>query len=106
MDLDTVALARDYGLTVDDAGGVPALDAVGDGAMMLLNLFALEEVARYEDGRTCAGLEAMLRYSAVSGDRLAAVGGHFVAQALPIGVIWGADESWDCLLYTSDAADE
>jgi hypothetical protein len=91
MDLDIVSLARDYDLVIDDAGGVPALEAAGDGPLTVLNLFALEEVARYEDGATCSGLEAMLRYGAVSGERLAAVGGTFVAQALPTGVVWGDD---------------
>ena len=40
----------------------------------------------------------MLRYGAVSGDRLAAVGGSFVARALPTGVVWGEDETWDVLV--------
>ena len=98
---DTVRLARDYGLVVDDAGAVPALDAVGDGPMTVLNLFALAEVARYDDGSTCPGVEAMLRYSAVSGDCLAAVGGAFVAQALPTGVVWGDDDPWDVLVVAT-----
>jgi uncharacterized protein (DUF1330 family) len=101
MEIDTFLLARDYGLVVDDRGGVPALEAVGDGPLTVLNLFALEAAARYEDGSTCPGLEAMLRYSAVSGDRLAAVGGTFVAQALPTGVVWGEDESWDVLVVAT-----
>ena len=101
MDLDTIALARDYGMAVDDTGAVAALDALGDGPLTLLNLFALEEVARYEDGSTCSGLEAMLRYSAVSGDRLNAVGGSFVTQALPTGVLWGEDDTWDVLVVAS-----
>jgi uncharacterized protein (DUF1330 family) len=67
----------------------------------VLNLFALEEVARYEDGTTCPGLEAMLRYSAVSGELLEAVGGSFVARALPTGVIWGEDETWDVLVVAT-----
>jgi uncharacterized protein (DUF1330 family) len=101
MDLDTASLARDYGMVVDDSGGVPALDAVGDGPITFLNLFALEDVARYEDGTTCTGPEAMLRYSAVSGDRLAAVGGRFVAQALPTGLAWGEDDTWDVLVVAT-----
>lgn len=101
MENDTAALALHYGMVVDDAGRVAALDAVGDGPLTLLNLFALEEEARYEDGDTCSGLEAMLRYSAVSGDRLRAVGGSFVAQALPTGVAWGDEERWDVLVVAT-----
>jgi hypothetical protein len=101
MDLDIVSLARDYDLVIDDAGRVPALEAAGDGPLTVLNLFALEEVARYEDGATCSGLEAMLRYGAVSGERLAAVGGTFVAQALPTGVVWGDDVTWDVLVVAT-----
>jgi hypothetical protein len=101
MEIDTASLALDYGLVVDDAGGVPALEAAGDGPLTVLNLFALEEVARYEDGTTCSGIDAMLRYGAVSGDRLAAVGGSFVTQALPTGVVWGEDDAWDVLVVAT-----
>jgi uncharacterized protein (DUF1330 family) len=101
MELDTALLAREYGLAVDDAGGVPALDAVGDGPLTVLNLFALADEARYEDGSTCPGVEAMLRYGAVSGGRLAAVGGTFIAQALPTGVVWGEDDTWDVLVVAT-----
>ena len=99
--LDRPSLAREYGLVVDDAGCVPALEALEGGALTLLNLFALEDEARYDDGSTCSGIEAMLRYSAVSGERLHAVGGAFVAQALPTGAIWGQDEPWDVLVVAS-----
>ena len=101
MTLDTHTLARDFGLVVDTTGGVPALEAVGDGPMTILNLFALVEEASYDDGTTCPGIEAMLRYSAVSGERLAAVGGAFVAQALPTGAVWGHDEEWDILVVAT-----
>ena len=101
MEPDTALLAREYGLVVDDAGGVAALDAVGDGPLTVLNLFALVEEARYEDGSTCPGVEAMIRYGAVSGDRLAAVGGAFVAQALPTGLVWGEDDPWDVLVVAT-----
>lgn len=101
MNRETSSLARDYGMVVDDTGRVPALEAVGDGPLTVLNLFALEALARYEDGTTCPGLEAMLRYSAVSGKRLEAVGGSFVAQAIPTGVVWGEDDRWDVLVVAS-----
>jgi uncharacterized protein (DUF1330 family) len=101
MNLDTASLAREYGMVVDDTGAVPALESLQDGPLTVLNLFALAEEARYEDGTTCPGLEAMLRYSAVSGNRLGAVGGSFVAQALPTGVVWGEDDPWDVLVVAT-----
>jgi len=98
MERDTATLARDYGLVVGAEGEVAALEAVGAGPLTLANLFALHPEARYDDGTTCTGVEAMLRYSAVSGDRLSAVGGRFVSQALPTGTIWGEDDPWDVLV--------
>jgi uncharacterized protein (DUF1330 family) len=98
MNLEHLRLARDYGLAVDDEGDVPALRAAGDGPIVVVNFFALNETAHYEDGPPCPGLEAMLRYSAVSGDRLAAAGGHFVAQALSAGAVWGTDDDWDLVV--------
>lgn len=101
MPIDTAALIEHYGLAADDDQVVAALDAVGDGPLTLLNLFALRAEASYADETTCSGVEAMLRYGAVSGDRLASVGGHFVAQALPTGTIWGVDDRWDVLVVAS-----
>ena len=98
MSPEHLQLARDYGLAVDDHGGIPALRAAGDGPIVVVNFFALNETARYEDGPPCSGLEAMLRYRAVSGDRLAAHGGRFVAQALSAGAVWGVDENWDIVV--------
>lgn len=100
MDEHRAELAEQYGLVVDD-GEVPALAAVGDGALTLVNLFALHAEARYEDGAGGSGLEAMLRYASVSGDRLARVGGRFLTQALPTGTVWGDDEAWDVLVVAS-----
>jgi uncharacterized protein (DUF1330 family) len=96
-------LAEEYGLAVDADGNLPALEALGDGPITLVNLFALRAVAAYPDGETCSGVEAMLRYGAVSGDRLAAVGGRFVAQALPTGVVWGdaSDGDWDLVVVAT-----
>ena len=98
MNPEHLRLAGDYGLAVDDGGDVPALRAAGDGPIVVMNFFALHETARYEDGPPCSGVEAMLRYSAVSGDRLAAHGGRFVAQALSAGTVWGADDDWDIVV--------
>ena len=101
--MDRVKLANEYGLVVDDDGTVEALQRVGDRPVTVVNLFALRDVAEYADGDACSGVEAMLRYSASSGACLEAVGGRFVAQALPTGVIWGAtpDGSWDVVVVAT-----
>lgn len=75
----------------------------------VVNHFALFDVARYDDPAVepCSGLEAMVRYAAVSGDRLQAVGGRFLAQALGSWSLWGDDGPWDVLVvaaYPSGAA--
>lgn len=107
MDVVNRDLIEHYGLVVGPENDVAALDAVGSGSLTLVSLFALRAEAQYDDGTTSTGVEAMLRYSAASGGCLAAVGGRFVAQALPTGTIWGEDESWDVLVvaeYPSTAA--
>jgi uncharacterized protein (DUF1330 family) len=91
-------IAAFYDLDLDEDGGVGALRSIGDAPVSVVNFFALHEVARYANGETCTGLEAMMRYGAISGDRLAAAGGHFVTQALPTGVLWGDDREWDLLV--------
>jgi uncharacterized protein (DUF1330 family) len=103
MDSERAGLISGYGLVVDDGGEVGALAGLGDAPITLVNFFALRPVAAYEDGTTCPGVEAMVRYGAVSGDRLAAVGGRFVAQALPRGVLWGdaADGRWDLVVVAT-----
>jgi len=89
VELDRTQLALDYGVNA------AALTSAGDGPIVVANFFALHERARYDDDRTGSGLEAMLRYSAVSGNRLAAHGGRFLTQALPAGTAWVEDEAWD-----------
>lgn len=101
MNHDTRVLALAYELLANGDGAVPALDAVGDGPLTLLNLFAIRETAHYGDGSSCSGIEAMMRYSAISGERLTAVEGAFVAQVLPTGVIWGKDDDWDVLVLAT-----
>ena len=101
MEIDKASLALEYGLAVNSGGGLPVLDAIGEGPLTMLNLFALEEEATYPDGTACTGLEAMLRYGATSGERLAAVGGAFITQALPTGVVWGEDADWDLLVVAT-----
>lgn len=92
----------------EDAAALEQAAAV-EGPVVLVNLFALREQAEYEDGgdEPCSGVEAMLRYSAVSGGRLAAVGGRFLHQGFGGRALWGEDEHWDLVVvghYPSGAA--
>ena len=67
--------------------------------IVLVNLLQLRERAEYEDGTSCSGAEAMLRYSAVSGERLAAVGGDFLYQGLSTGQLWGSGQAaWNIVV--------
>lgn len=97
----------DLGLEPDDAA---ALEAVAGeaGPVVLVNLFALREQATYTGGtdEPCSGGEALMRYAAVSGDRLAAVGGTFLHQGAATRTLWG-DEEWDLVVvgrYPNGAA--
>jgi uncharacterized protein (DUF1330 family) len=98
---DRRELARRYDLRLDEQDELGALQGLGDGPIAVVNFFTLRPVAVYEEDAgegDCSGVEAMLRYAAVSADRLAAVGGRFVAQALPTGVLWGDDGDWDLVV--------
>ena len=97
--MDRKRLAHEYGLVVGSDGGVDALERLGDGPITVVNEFQLREVADYTDGDACSGVDAMLRYGASSGACLEAVGGRFVAQALPTGAVWGESNSnWDLVV--------
>ena len=77
------------------------LEAAPAGPVTVVNLFKLREVAAYPSGSgraPASGLEAMLAYGAVSGDRLAAVGGRFLSQGLMVGALWGDDVGWDLVV--------
>jgi len=95
LGVDDATLVAHYGL--DPAAlGAPA------GPVTVVNLFKLREVAAYpaDSGRApTSGLEAMLAYGAVSGERLAAVGGRFLSQGLMVGALWGDDGvDWDLVV--------
>ena len=80
-----------------------ALDGLA-GPITLVNHFALREFADYDDMSTPArsGLEAMLLYSTVSTERLAAVGGRFVMQGLHVRApLWGQDDPWDLVVVAN-----
>ena len=100
--MERTHLASESGLVVGNDGNVAAFDGLGDRPITVVNQFMLLEVAEYPDGESCSGVEAMLRYGASSGARLEAVGGRFVAQALPTGVVWGeADGRWDLVVVAT-----
>jgi len=102
--MQTLAQLSDY----YDFSGLKVLEAAS-GPTTLVNYFALREQADYPigDHPACSGLDAMMRYSAVSSERLAAVGGEFITMGLPSGTLWGHDESWDLVVvakYPDSAA--
>lgn len=102
--VDDVEMAEHYGVDVGVLAGV------GAGPVTVVNLFKLREVADYPAGagpEGASGVEAMVAYGAVSGERLAAVGGRFLSQGLMVGSLWGDDDvDWDLVVVAEypDAA--
>jgi uncharacterized protein (DUF1330 family) len=94
--VDDATLSDHYGIDPT------VLEAAPPGPVTVVNLFKLREVAAYPPGlarAAASGLEAMLAYAAVSGERLAAVGGRFLSQGLMVGSLWGDDEvGWDLVV--------
>jgi uncharacterized protein (DUF1330 family) len=94
--MDVATMADHYGLDPT------VLEGAAPGPVTVVNLFKLREVAAYPPGSGrdgASGVEAMLAYGAVSGDRLAAVGGRFLSQGLVVGSLWGDDEvGWDLVV--------
>jgi len=60
----------------------------------LINFFKLRPMAADPDG-AISGMEAMLRYAAVSGPTLAKVGGRFLLTGAFETTLIGEDEDWD-----------
>ena len=97
---DGLQMSTDWSSRSD--GDVDALERLGDGPITVVNEFELREVADYADGEACSGVEAMLRSGASSGACLEAVGGRFVAQALPTGAVWGdSNGRWDLVVVAA-----
>lgn len=63
----------------------------------LVNLFKLRAVARYAggDATEASGMEAMMRYAAVSGPTLEKVGGRFLLTGAFESTLIGEEEDWD-----------
>lgn len=66
----------------------------------LVNFFKLRPVARYA-GDATSGMEAMMRYAAVSGPALAKVGGRFLLTGAYESTFMGEDEDWDLVAIAS-----
>lgn len=60
----------------------------------LINFFKLRAVARDAAG-TSSGMDAMMRYAAVSGPTVAKVGGRFLLTGAFEATFMGEDEDWD-----------
>jgi uncharacterized protein (DUF1330 family) len=94
--MDDTTLAEHYGIDPT------VLAAAPPGRVTVVNLFKLRKVAAYPPSLArpaVSGLEAMLAYAAVSGERLAAVGGRFLSQGTMLGSLWGDDEvGWDLVV--------
>jgi uncharacterized protein (DUF1330 family) len=98
-----------YGLNASPDGSVPGLAEMGEGPVTVVNHFALRHMADYDNPaiEASTGIEAMLRYAAVSRERVEAVGGRLVVQGLGAHALWGDDDRWDVLVvanYPSVAA--
>ncbi|MEM6572979.1 MAG: DUF1330 domain-containing protein [Pseudomonadota bacterium] len=67
-----------------------------DAPVMMLNLIALHEQARYDDGRQATGAEAYASYGRESGPIFRRVGGEIIWRGDPQGTLIGpSDEHWD-----------
>lgn len=68
--------------------------------LIVTNLFRVREQAdpRLTDGEVLSGFEAMLRYSAVSEVKVAALGGRFAVRALAQGTFIGDDSEWNLIV--------
>lgn len=70
------------------------------GSIVIVNFIKLREFAAYQDGSEpqLSGLEAMMRYSEISQQKVTEVGGEFVTQGVFGGKVIGAEndgELWD-----------
>lgn len=75
------------------------VDSTHEGSICMINFIKVRDRAAYADGSDpdLSGIEAMLRYLAVSQKKVADVGGEFVVQGMNGGAVIGNDESWDMI---------
>lgn len=68
----------------------------------MINFFKLRSIAAYPDApEPVSGLEAMMRYAAVSGPALERVGGRFLLTGPFDATFIGEDEDWDLVAIGS-----
>lgn len=69
------------------------VDNPHQGSIVIINFIKLREFAAYPDGSEpqLSGLEAMMRYSEVSHQKVSEVGGEFIVQGMFGGTIIGSD---------------
>ncbi|MFN2427802.1 MAG: DUF1330 domain-containing protein [Candidatus Binatia bacterium] len=101
MNSRAAELAAHYGM---DTGPTAAqwqrvLSGEEGAPITLINLFKLRPVAREEGG--ASGMQAMMRYAAVSGPTLEKVGGRFVLMGSFAGTFMGEEEDWDLVVIAS-----
>jgi uncharacterized protein (DUF1330 family) len=75
------------------------LEADPAAPLVVTNLFRVREQAdpRWTGGEALSGFEAMLRYSAVSEAKVAALGGSFAVRALCHGTLIGDEGAWNLI---------
>ncbi|MGH7787961.1 MAG: DUF1330 domain-containing protein [Candidatus Binatia bacterium] len=96
VDVRAAELAAWYGET---AGPTAAqwrrvLSGPQGAPITLINFFKLRAVVRDGDGAS-SGMDAMMRYAAVSGPTLVKVGGRFLLTGAFEATFMGEDEDWD-----------
>lgn len=67
------------------------------GAIAMVNFIALNEHAKYDDGRGGSGMDAMLCYYELARKKVLGVGGEFIIEGLDGGGVIGEDQQWDAI---------
>ncbi|MFK7978114.1 MAG: DUF1330 domain-containing protein [Halioglobus sp.] len=67
------------------------------GSICMVNFMKFREQADYSGEETVSGMEAILRYHAVSQRKVTEVGGEFVAEGSFGGMMIGGVDDWDAV---------
>lgn len=100
VDARAAGLASWYGETTGPTAAQwrRVLSGPAGSSITLINFFKLRPVARYAGiDDAPSGMEAMMRYAAVSGPTLAKVGGRFLLTGPFEATFIGEDEKWDLI---------
>lgn len=102
VDMRATELAGWYGETTGPTAAQwrRVLSGPEGSPITLINFFKLRSIARYADDAS-SGMEAMMRYAAVSGPTLAKVGGRFLLTGAFEGTFMGEDEEWDLVVIAA-----